>query len=168
MNDALNAQYLHSITGSLSFTKRLLVWEAYCCHTSKATRAEVLRMGLHIAIVSGGCTKFIQAGDVVWNACFKGHLRSRFNPWLAEPAGHQYTSGGNVKPPPRSLLCEWVKSSWDVVPTEMVTTSFTSCVIITSNDGSNDKKIHCFKEGQPCKNSPYKENRGICVRLQLR
>lgn len=150
MNDALTAQYLHSIIGSLSFTKRLLIWDAYRCHTSEATRAEVLRMGLHTAIVPGGCTKFIQAADVVWNACFKGHLRSIYDSWLAEPAGHQYTRGGNMKPPPRSLLCEWVKSSWDAVPTEMVKNSFTSCAITTSVDGSDDHKIHCFKEGQPC------------------
>ena len=58
MNDALTAQYLHSIIGFLSF-KRLLIWDAYLCHTSEATRAEVLRMGLHTAIVPGGCTKFI-------------------------------------------------------------------------------------------------------------
>ena len=150
MNDALTAQYLHSIIGSLSFTKRLLVWDAYRCHTSEATRAEVLRMGLHTAIVPGGCTKFIQAADVVWNACFKGHLRSRYDSWLAEPAGHQYTRGGNMKPPPRSLLCEWVKFFWDVVPIEMVIKSFTSCAITTSTDGSDDHEIHCFKEGQPC------------------
>ena len=55
-----------------------------------------------------------------------------------------------MKPPLHSLLCEWVKSSWDVVPTEMVKNSFTLCAITTSTDGSNDHKIRCFKEGQPC------------------
>ena len=55
-----------------------------------------------------------------------------------------------MKPPPRSLLCEWVKSYWDAVPTEMVIKSFTSCAITTSTDGSNEHKIHCFKEGHSC------------------
>ena len=51
MDDALTAQYLHLIIGSLSFTKRLLIWDAYRCHTSEVICVEVLRMGLHTAIV---------------------------------------------------------------------------------------------------------------------
>ena len=50
MNDALTVQYLDSIIGPLSFTKRLLVWDAYHCHASEATCADVLRMGPHTAV----------------------------------------------------------------------------------------------------------------------
>ena len=35
MNDSLTIDYLHSIIGTLSFTKRLVVWDAYKCHTSE-------------------------------------------------------------------------------------------------------------------------------------
>ena len=37
MNDSLIVEYLHSIIGSLSFSKRLLVWNACRCHTSTIT-----------------------------------------------------------------------------------------------------------------------------------
>ena len=77
-------------------------------------------------------------------------MRSCYDTWLSEPACHEYTRGGNLKPPSRSLLCEWVKSCWDKVPTEMVKESFLSCAITTSTDGSDDRNIHCFKSGQPC------------------
>ena len=109
MHDALTIDYLRNIIGAFSFYKRLLVWDAYCCYTSAAVQAETARLCLHTAIVPGGCTKFIQAADVVWNACFKSNLRSLYNTWLADPAGHQYTMGGNLKPPSRTLLCQWVK-----------------------------------------------------------
>ena len=58
--------------------------------------------------------------------------------------------GGNMKPPSRPFLCEWVKTSWAAVSVVMVKDSFLSCAITTSLDGSDDEKIHCFKPGQPC------------------
>ena len=150
MNDTLTIDYLSSIVGAVSFNKRLLVWDAYRCHTSAAVGAETVRLRLHTAIVPGGCTKFIQVADVVWNACFKSNLRSFYDSWHADPADHQYTQGGNLKHPSRALLCQWVKSSWEAVPTQMVKDSFITCAITTSTDGSDDNCIHCFKAGQPC------------------
>ena len=86
----------------------------------------------------------------MWNACFKSHMRRCYDAWLSEPSLHEFTKGGNMKAPSRSLVCEWVKSSWDAVSTEMVLGSFMSCAITTSTTGSDDNKIHCFKPGQPC------------------
>ena len=74
MNDGLTIEYLRSILGSLFFCKRLLVLDAYRCHTSDSTRSEAKKLKIHTAVTPGGCTKFIQAPDVVWNSCFKSHL----------------------------------------------------------------------------------------------
>ena len=150
MNDALTIDYLRTIIGVLSFNRRLLVWDAYHCHVSQATRADVTRLGVDTAIVPGGCTKFIQAADVVWNGCLKSCIRQLYDAWIAEPSGLEFTRSGNMKPPSRSLLCEWVKSSWAAVSVGMVKDSFLSCSITTSLDGTDDDKIHCFKPGQPC------------------
>ena len=147
MNNDLTIDYLQSILGQLSFNPRLLVWDAYRCHTSAAVRAECSRLRAHTAIIPGGCTKYIQAPDVVWNACFKSHMRRCYDTWLSS---HEFTKGGNMKPPSRSLLCDWVKACWGAVSTEMVKQSFMSCAITTSTSGSDDDQIHCFKLGQPC------------------
>ena len=56
MNDSLTSEYLHAIIGSVAFTKRLLVWDAYKCHTSKAVSAEISRMKILPAVIPGGCT----------------------------------------------------------------------------------------------------------------
>ena len=96
MNDSLTIDYLRSIIGQFSFNKRLLVWDAYKCHVSQAMRSDTTRLCLHTAIVPGGCTKFIQAADVVLNTCFKSHMRSH-DMWLAAPECHQYTKGGNME-----------------------------------------------------------------------
>ena len=63
---------------------------------------------------------------------------------------NRYTHGGNLKPPARSLVGEWVKISWQAVLVEMVKYFFLSCAITTNIDGSDDHNIHCFKPGQPC------------------
>ena len=76
--------------------------------------------------------------------------RSMYDTWLADEAQHEYTRGGNLKAPSRSLLCEWVKAAWDAVPADVVKNSFALCAITISPDGSEDEKIHCFKPGQPC------------------
>jgi len=68
MNDSVTVNYLQSIIGSLSFGQRLLVWDLYKCHISETVKAEVSCLQLKTAVVPGGCTKYIQAVDVVWNA----------------------------------------------------------------------------------------------------
>ena len=112
MNDSLTIEYLKTIIGSFSFTKRLMVWDAYKCHVSEAVKAECRLMKLEMAVVPGGCTKFVQAADLVWNASFKSLLWNHYDTW---PSCHKYTKGGNMKPPSRSLLCNWVKSSLDAI-----------------------------------------------------
>ena len=150
MNDSLTIRYLKSIIGALAFSKRLLVWDAYRCHVSEAVRRECDKLRLHTAVVPGGCTKYIQAADVVWTGSFKSHMRSHYDARIAEPVSHQYTRGGNMNGPSHALLCQWVKSSWEAVSVASVKESFSSCAITTSTDGSQDNEIHCFKPGQPC------------------
>ena len=40
-----------------------MVWYAYKCHVSEAVKAECRHMKLEMAVVPGGCTKFVQAAD---------------------------------------------------------------------------------------------------------
>ena len=74
MNDTLTTDYLHTVIGQLSFRTRLLVWDAYRCHTTEATRAEILRLRIDTSLVPGGCTKFIQVAGLVWSASFKTQM----------------------------------------------------------------------------------------------
>ena len=74
MNDALTIDYLCKLLGLLFQNTASCMGCIYRCHTSAAVRAETARLPLHTAIVPGGCTKFIQVADIVWNACFKSNL----------------------------------------------------------------------------------------------
>lgn len=137
MNNTLTIDYLHSVTGTFSFSKHLLVWGAYRCHTSAAAWVETACLRLHTSISS----RMHKA------SCGMSTLKATCEA-STMPAGHQYTERGNLKPPSCALLCEWVKSCWEAVPNQMVKDSFISCAITTTTDGSNG--IHYFKAGQPC------------------
>jgi hypothetical protein len=150
MNTELTIDYLHSVIGCLAFSKRLLVWDAYKCHICDAVQDECKKMCLHTSVIPGGLTKYIQAPDVVWNGPFKAEMRRCYDSWLSEPSLQEYTKGGNPRPPQRSLICDWVKQCWAVIPSSTIKASFVCCAISTSTTGPNISKIHCLKQGQPC------------------
>ena len=74
-------------------------------------------------IVSGGCTKHIQAPDVVWNKPFKQKVAELYDEWLSNCA-HEFTVSGNMKPVPRRLVLNWILTAWKALPKEMVESSF--------------------------------------------
>ena len=43
-----------------------------------------------MVVVPGGCTKYIQAPDVCWNAPFKELVTERYDEWMAE-GSQEYT-----------------------------------------------------------------------------
>ena len=78
------SDWLQSVVGKFSFTPRLLAWDAYRGHISAATKAE-LKCGYNVttAVIPGGCTKYIQAPDVMWNQPFKQSLHEAYDIWMA-------------------------------------------------------------------------------------
>ena len=57
---------------------------------------KVKEVNVDMLIVPGGCTKYIQATSVCWNAPFKELVTERYDAWMAE-GSQEYTSQGNVK-----------------------------------------------------------------------
>ena len=83
MNDTLTTHWLLNVVGKFSFTPRILVWDSYRCHISD-TKAE-MKTGYNIttAVIPGGCTKYVQAPDVMWNQPFKQSLHDAYYQWMA-------------------------------------------------------------------------------------
>ena len=52
-----------------------------------------------MVVVPAGCTKYIQAPDVCWNAPFKELVTERYDEWMAENS-QEYTAQSNLKAPP--------------------------------------------------------------------
>lgn len=77
-----NTDWLQSVVGKFNFTLHLL--DSYHCHISAATKAE-LKCGYNVitVVISGGCTKYIQAPHVMWNQSFKQNLHDAYDQWMA-------------------------------------------------------------------------------------
>ncbi|KAJ8283220.1 hypothetical protein COCON_G00020700 [Conger conger] len=151
MNDTLTADWLQSVVGKFNVTPRLLVWDAYQCHISAATKAELQRgYNVATAVIPGGCTKYIQAPDVMWNQPFTRSLHDAYDLWMAGDADKEYTAGGYLKAPARHLLVDWVVAAWEKLDKEMIRKSFKVCGLSLKTDGSEDDLILCFREGQAC------------------
>ncbi|KAL2096389.1 hypothetical protein ACEWY4_008537 [Coilia grayii] len=148
MNDDLTTAWLRSVVGKFSFRPRLLVWDAYRCHISTSTKQELRPYNITTAVIPGGCTKYVQAPDVMWNQPFKASLHASYDEWLAGDTDKQYTSGGNLKAPSRRLLLDWVLVAWDKLDKDLIIKSFKVCGQSVKPDGSEDDLILCFREGQ--------------------
>lgn len=77
MNTELTHVWVENVPGTFSFQRRFLAWDSYECHIEDTVKIDV-------AIVPGGCTKYIQAPDVSWNKTFKAECTERYDDWLAE------------------------------------------------------------------------------------
>lgn len=113
MNDDLTADWLQKVVGKLNFGPHLLAWDSYRCHISTTTKMELKqRYKITTAVIPGGCTKYIQAPDVVWNQLLKASLHESYDSWMAGDADKECTAGGNLKAPARRLLVAWVLKAW--------------------------------------------------------
>jgi hypothetical protein len=59
MNQEITLDFLQSSVSSFN-TQKLLVWDAYRCHISEASKARARQLNINMAIIPGGCTGIIQ------------------------------------------------------------------------------------------------------------
>lgn len=127
-----------------------MAWDSYKCHLSENTKSHLVNFNLKLAVIPGGCTKYIQAPDVSWNKIFKDKVREEYDSWMATDGNKEYTKGGNLKPASKSTVIGWVLNAWKKVPRDVIVKSFKICALTTDLTGLEDDKIHCLKDGQPC------------------
>jgi len=149
-NDLTKDWLLKALGGQTLESRRLLVWDSYRCHISEEVKQYVKLLNVGMAVVPGGCTKYIQAPDVAWNKGFKDKMTEYYDQWIANDENKEYTRGGNVKAVSIEVLTDWVRKAWESISVETIQNSFASCALTVAADGSEDFKIHCLKSGQPC------------------
>ena len=128
MNNELTVDYLRTIISVFWFSKHLLVWDAYKCHTH--VRVTLLGQKRHIY----ACTMLLSRVAVqntskqqTW--CGQKQNEEPLRHMAVPTEVHEFTHEGNMKASSQSLLCKWVKASWAEVSTEMAKASFMSCAI---------------------------------------
>uniref|UniRef100_A0A915E952 DDE-1 domain-containing protein n=1 Tax=Ditylenchus dipsaci TaxID=166011 RepID=A0A915E952_9BILA len=99
--------------GRPMFEKRLLVWDAFRCHTSEATKKVLRDLDLHTAVISGVCTKFVQA-----------HIRCYYETWISNGDRMTFTTGGNLRARSMEVYLDWIVRAWDALPKNQVISPF--------------------------------------------
>ena len=105
INEDLTMIWVEKVLGKFSFGCRLLAWDSFSCHIIDSVKDKVKEISADMLIVPGGCTKYIQAPDVCWNAPFKELATERYDAWMAE-GSQEYTVQGKLKVPPRRKIVE--------------------------------------------------------------
>ena len=149
MNEELTIDWVKNIVGKFSFSRRLLAWDTYDAHLTDGVNKLLITSNTDIALIPGGCTKYVQSPDVCLNKPFKVNVAKRYDKWLSDGV-HEFTAAGDMKPVPRRKIVEWVLKSWGALSKEMARKSFKICGINLPVDGSEDHLIHCFKEESAC------------------
>ena len=83
MNEELVLKFLRQVLGMFSFKKRLFVWDTFEAHMTEDVRRLLKQMKTDDVLIPGGCSKYVQALDVVWNKPFKGHIMESSDERLA-------------------------------------------------------------------------------------
>ena len=100
MMTELTNEWVDNILGSFAFACHQLAWDAYECHMEDSV-VKSLNAKVDAVIVPEGCTKYIQAPDVLWNKPFKSSCTEKYDNWMGKVGIYSKTTAGNLKSPPR-------------------------------------------------------------------
>lgn len=130
--------WLKKLWGKNNVSRRMLVWDAFRGHLTTGVK-QYLRnhCNTDMCVIPGGCTSRLQPADVSWNKPFKSRFSELYDEWLFSGPVER-TAKGNRKAPPKPLILQWIKTSWDSITPETIRKSFKKCGISVAMDGSED------------------------------
>ena len=67
---------------------------------------------IKLLIISGGCTKYVQAPDVSWNKPFKAKVSEKYDEWLFTDGIKNLTDAVNLKSP-SCVIVKWILKAWE-------------------------------------------------------
>lgn len=149
MNEELTSRYIDKVIGRNIFNsqRRLFVWDSFRCHISENIKNKLNSLNVDMAVVPGGCTKFVQPADVSWNNPFKEKIRQYYTEWISSDQV-EMTKNGNPRPPSLPTVCQWVIDAWASLSSDLIRKSFNSCGITVALDGSEDGQITALKTAE--------------------
>ena len=108
-------------------------------------KEKLVEKKIDVAVIPGGCTRAVQAPDVVWNGPFKSHLNAEYDEWINNSEIHSYTKSGHLRSPSRTQLCDMIVRAWNKISKEMIIKSFRVCGQVRD---IQVEEITAFKDGR--------------------
>ena len=106
MTTELTNEWVNNVLGSFAFGRCQLAWDSYECHMEDTVVKSLNAKKVDAVIVSWGCTKYIQAPDVLWNKPFKSSCTEKYDDWMGKVGIYSETTAGNLKSPPRQAVIQ--------------------------------------------------------------
>ena len=78
-NEELTTLWVKRVLGAFSFNGRFSAGDSYERHMTESVKKYLKEMNVDHVIISGGCTKYIQAPDVCWNKPFKARMTELYD-----------------------------------------------------------------------------------------
>ena len=111
MNEQLTKDWVNRVSSQLGFDRRLLVWDSYMCRIMDSVKTSITgRCNSDISVIPGGLTKHLQPANMCWNKHFKEAYRVSYDEWMTS-GEKPYTPAGNMRPPTKMQVLQWVKLS---------------------------------------------------------
>ena len=121
-------------------SKSLLVWDSFSAHLGDSAKQLLKGNRSTQAVIPGGLTSLVQPLDFCLNKPFKDCLREKWTQWMIN-GEKTFTPAGNMRAVSLTTVCEWVKDTWQNIPSEMVVRSFKKCGISNAMDGTEDDML---------------------------
>ena len=65
MNESLTLKFVECVIGKFSFSRRLLAWDSFDSHTTDSVEKALRDCKVDSLVIPGGCTKYVQAPDIL-------------------------------------------------------------------------------------------------------
>lgn len=85
----------------------ILFLDSYRCHMMKSVVNKIEKLGVEVEHIPGGCTGLVQPVDVGINKPLKNRIKELWDEWM-----DTVDLDGDVVPPSRRDICEWVAEAY--------------------------------------------------------
>ena len=93
---------------------KLVDWDSCRVHNAKDIKNFMKTTGIQSAVIPGGLTAYVQAGDIGIYKSFKDKISPLISGWKTSGMV-ELTHGGNPKPSSDEVVGTWVKTAWQNV-----------------------------------------------------
>lgn len=126
VNSDLLIKWIDSIFPLTDFsTGKCIVWDSCRAHISKAIKEHCQKRKIKMIVIPGGCTPYLQAGDIGIFKELKDILSKKINSWKNSDLV-EYTKNGNPKQPKEEVVNKWLVESWRDVKNSNINNSIKS------------------------------------------